>query len=216
MPLLARNITLLALDRFTRASGGRVRGKTLLQKQLFFVGELAGIDLGYRAHYYCPYSDTLVDAVVEVKNLGFVQEYGSGSGRDGENGSSESRRYDYELTDEGKSAVSWLKAHYPVEAENVVRAAERILSKGNPDRSTLINAAKTLWIMQEQKRPMAPREIAEQAKNYSWPVTEEQAHQAIEFLASLDLFGGLSTGNDDRRKLPQTQGQSHKTGSMHS
>ncbi|MGH7863196.1 MAG: hypothetical protein ACREOS_13305, partial [Candidatus Dormibacteraceae bacterium] len=175
MPLLARNITLLALDRFTRASGGRVRGKTLLQKQLFFVGEIAGIDLGYRAHYYGPYSDTLADAVIELKNLGFVREYGLGSGRDSENGSPEARRYDYELTDEGKSAVSWLQSRYPGEATRVVQAAERILNRGNPDRSTLIYAAKTLWIIHEQKRSMTSSEVAEQAQRFAWPVGEEQA-----------------------------------------
>ena len=43
------------------ASGGHIQGKTKLQKLVYFTGALTGMldGLGYRAHYYGPFSPTV-------------------------------------------------------------------------------------------------------------------------------------------------------------
>ena len=47
------------------ALGGQVRGKTKLQKMVYFAGILTGAieELGYRPHYYGPYSSEVTDAM---------------------------------------------------------------------------------------------------------------------------------------------------------
>jgi uncharacterized protein YwgA len=41
------------------AMGSEIQGKTKLQKTVYFLGLMTGCldDLGYRAHFYGPYSD---------------------------------------------------------------------------------------------------------------------------------------------------------------
>src|SRR5579863_10430213 len=85
------------------AMGGQIQGRTKLQKTIYFLGILTGnIDeLGYRAHYYGPYSDTVAAAVNRLKALGFVEEGSLQTGMVGEDGF-EIARHDFTLTEQGK------------------------------------------------------------------------------------------------------------------
>ena len=51
--------------------GGEIKGKTLLQKTVYFLGVLTdSIDqLAYRAHFYGPYSQDVVDACSRLRAL---------------------------------------------------------------------------------------------------------------------------------------------------
>ena len=51
-----------------RAFDGTMRGKTLLQKRLYFVSVILGVDLGYEPHYYGPYSEEVATANTEFEN----------------------------------------------------------------------------------------------------------------------------------------------------
>ena len=51
----AENLILLILAQ----ENGRLSGKTLLQKQAYFVSELLGFNLGFKPHYYGPYSEEI-------------------------------------------------------------------------------------------------------------------------------------------------------------
>ena len=42
---------------------GVLHGRTLLQKRIYFASVLAKEELGFRPHYYGPYSQTVADAV---------------------------------------------------------------------------------------------------------------------------------------------------------
>src|ERR1039458_3843717 len=85
------------------ASGGNIQGRTKLQKTVYFVGALTGSlpNLGYRAHYYGPFSGEVVAAVKELQGLGFLQQSSATSGSVDPDGF-EVARYDYSLTPEGR------------------------------------------------------------------------------------------------------------------
>ncbi len=193
MALLARNIVLIAIDRFADAAGGRVRGKTLLQKQLYFVSVLASVELGYRAHYCGPYSDAVADAIVELKNLGFVQEYGPGVVSDGDTRIYETRRYDYELTDNGRTALGWLRSRYPRESQRIVDAAQKILERRAPEPTCLITVAKVHWILRYDGGLLSDSEIVRHAVKLSWAIDEGAVCQAKVFLEDLGLLDQLRT-----------------------
>jgi uncharacterized protein YwgA len=84
------------------ASGGRIQGRTKLQKVVYFAGVLTGMHehLGYRAHYYGPYSSTVTAAVDELRALGFLEQRIASGGAIDSKGF-EVARYDYALTDCG-------------------------------------------------------------------------------------------------------------------
>src|SRR6266498_1650474 len=83
-----------------KAFGGSVRGKTMLQKRMYFLSVMLGVNLGYGAHYYGPYSGEVASANVDLKALGFLEERSSLWGVD--HRGFEMARYDYELTKAGK------------------------------------------------------------------------------------------------------------------
>ncbi len=70
------------------AYNGELQGRTKLQKTVYFLGVFTESldDLGYRPHYYGPYSAAVADAVSRLKALGFVMEYTLGSGAVGAGG----------------------------------------------------------------------------------------------------------------------------------
>src|SRR5579872_2376708 len=85
-------------------SGGEIWGRTKLQKTIYFLGILTGNleDLGYRAHYYGPYSDSVTAAVARLKALGFVSESSLHTGAVSDDGF-EIARHELVMTEEGKS-----------------------------------------------------------------------------------------------------------------
>jgi uncharacterized protein YwgA len=64
--MLARDVLVLAYKAFD----GDMRGKTLLQKRVYFLSVVLGMDLGYEAHYYGPYSEQVASLNSELKALG--------------------------------------------------------------------------------------------------------------------------------------------------
>ena len=81
------------------AFDGRITGRTVLQKWIYFLSEMLDENHGFNPHYYGPYSAQVAEANSELKALGYVDEdrtiYGwSHYGF-------EMARYDYSLTDDG-------------------------------------------------------------------------------------------------------------------
>src|SRR5437016_3161878 len=85
------------------AAGGKVQGRTKLQKLVYFAGVLTNMldDLGYRAHYYGPYSSRVTAATEELRSLGFLEQRTAAAGVVDPHGF-EIARYDYTLTEDGK------------------------------------------------------------------------------------------------------------------
>lgn len=119
------------------ARGGKLQGRTLLQKEGYFVALLSNspIDLGYKAHYYGPYSATVDGTLTQLKNLGFVEEASTGFGI--VSGGFEMRRYDYRLTDDGRKVLQSFEQSPEYKA--IEEAAHKIREAGEPNYVELVN-----------------------------------------------------------------------------
>ena len=51
-----------------------LRGRTLLQKKVYFLSELMKVDLGFSAHYYGPYSGSVAGNLASLVSHGFIKE----------------------------------------------------------------------------------------------------------------------------------------------
>ena len=183
--MLLRNSILMLLDAFD----GSIRGKTLLQKRLFFLQELLSepLPMGFRAHYFGPYSDTISEEVGMLRSSGLVEEAAQSFGTIDPRGFERSR-YDYRLTEDGKAAVAFLKLRYPEEAQCVQEAVARLRSAGDPDYMELSIAAKAYFILRNAgDETLELSDVAKEAKKFGWDVTEQQIKKAAEFLQKLDL-----------------------------
>jgi uncharacterized protein YwgA len=147
------------------AIGGQIGGRTKLQKTVYFLGVFTGEleQLGYRAHFYGPYSDLVANAVSRLKSLAFVTESTIGTGSIGADGF-EISRHDFSLTEEGR-AIASEKAHSnPGEWTKILEAVTRFKTAGDIDYMRMSVAAKTYFMLRESGKPATSVELSESAK----------------------------------------------------
>lgn len=179
-----REVILVLLDAY----GEGVHGRTLLQKISYFADVIADLDLGFRAHYYGPYSPVVEQAVGELKGLGFVSEQAIGFGVVQNPNFGEMMRFDYQLTPDGKAVVEDIKKRTPEECKVLGDIVRRIKDAGNPGYRELSLAAKTFFILKRQGKPATTAELEKEAPRFSWQLPQESVRKAIEFLSKLDLI----------------------------
>ena len=174
----------LAMDAF----GGSVVGKTLLQKRMYFIAVILGDDYGHRAHYYGPYSDDVADSLVQLVQMGAVDEQAEVFGVDEDTGFAR-QRYAYCLTKKGHEAVSHLAEWEPGLANQVREAATHVLkASGRMDYKDLSIAAKVYLIFKQRDDIPSPDDIVSEAQRLSWAISTEQITGAIAFLKRLGVL----------------------------
>jgi len=178
----ARQVVLLVVNEV----GDRANGKTFIQKLCFFVSKLTGNPLGFRPHYYGPYSEEVAGELSFLVGGGFLAESRKGSGVAGDGGW-EIARYDYQMTEKGREALKFLDEKYRNECEQVRSALMRVLAAGAVDYVDLSLAAKTVWIRDSDGPSLNTDGIAGAALRFGWQVTGAQVDRATEFLRKLDL-----------------------------
>ncbi len=176
-----RNVVLLAYKAF----GGTVKGKTMLQKRVYFLSVFLGTDLGYEAHYYGPYSEAVATANLEMKSLGYLSEAVAGWGVDQRG--FELARYDYRLTEVGMR-ITDRKASLHPELWNKIEAAAKVVNEaGNLDYMELSIAAKAYYILTRMNHKATLEDIANMLPKFGWNVSKEELQKATEFLQKADL-----------------------------
>jgi uncharacterized protein YwgA len=170
------------------AMGGEIRGKTKLQKTVYFLGVLSKMeeDLEYRPHFYGPYSAEVAGAVQRLRALGFANQTSAGCGAVDSAGF-EVARYDLALTEEGRQIAEGKARKNPEEWETIKEAAQKIQGAKDQDYMKLSIAAKTKFMLGQQKGPVRFGDLVKQAKGFGWSITTEEVREAAEFLQSLGL-----------------------------
>jgi uncharacterized protein YwgA len=178
----SRDVVLLLIEAY-----GGIRGRTLLQKICYFADVKVSLGLGFRPHYYGPYSATVEEALGELKALGFVSEEIIGYGVVQNPGFGEFRRYDYRLTKDGERIVNQVKANYPDIYRRISEIAQWIKDCGNPDYRELSLAAKTCFILKKQDKPVTFAELEREARKFNWDLPTDSINKAVECLNKLRL-----------------------------
>jgi len=176
-----RDVLLLAY----RAFGGTIKGKTMLQKRVYFLSVFLNTDLGYEAHYYGPYSEGVATTNLEMKSLGYLSESVAGWGVDQRG--FEMSRHDYQLTDAG-ARVANRKAALQTELWTRIETAAKVVNEaGNLDYMELSIAAKAYYILTEMNHKATLEEIAKMLPKFGWKVDKEELQKATEFLQKVRL-----------------------------
>ncbi|MBA4064276.1 MAG: hypothetical protein C0501_11290 [Isosphaera sp.] len=171
------------------AAGGEIRGRTKLQKMVYFAGALTGDPrrLGYRAHYYGPYSAEVADAVEELRGLKFLEQRAAGAGTTDEHGF-EIARYDYTLTEEGRQVAAEKAAAAPAEWPRIRAAVEKLAAAPVRDYVRLAIAAKTHLLTRQAGRGLAGEALRAETAAHGWKAfTDEQYDEALQFLEAVGL-----------------------------
>lgn len=176
-------IFLVMLDH----AGGRVRGKTLIQKRAFFLNRALNLGLRYKPHYYGPYSPDLDSAIGQAKALGFVEQNIIGFGFDGETGF-EVKRFDFTLTPDGKEVVQDLKSRQAKECRGIQEVLDKMHMAGDENYVSLSVAAKTIHILSQKDEPLTQKDIITEAKQFGWEISERNMEMAVDFMKNLGLI----------------------------
>lgn len=180
-----RDVVLLTLDAF----GGQISGKTRLHKAIYFLGELTATtqQLGYRAHYYGPYSGKVDNALDELASIGLldrkVQRYGYAGDR-----GFEKVRYDFELTEDGKVVAQHKRSQSQDAAETIDGLISRLKEAGDLGYVQMATAAKLRYLVEQSDKALSYPEISELANTFGWALSNEDINQAVSFLQQLDLI----------------------------
>ncbi|MBV8383897.1 MAG: hypothetical protein JOZ63_14910 [Planctomycetaceae bacterium] len=170
------------------AMGAEIQGKTKLQKTVYFLGLMTGCveDLGYRAHFYGPYSDEVADAVGWLRTIGAVDQTSSGVGTVDDSGF-EIRRYDFRLNEQGRRFAEATSRRYPDLWQKLREAAGLLKRSGDLDYVKLSIAAKTYFMLQETEGQASEKDLAALATRFGWEVTPQQVRDAASYLERLGL-----------------------------
>jgi uncharacterized protein len=165
------------------ALGGEIKGKTKLQKIVYFLGLATGHEdeLGYRPHFYGPYSDEVASAVERLKVLGFLDQTVAGVGTVDSRGF-EVARHDYCLNESGKSvaeAKSRLLAEDWSSMKEAAKAGKQLLGR---DYMQLSIAAKTFFMLREKQGRASMKDLESLAPRFGWSVSAEQIRDAAKVL----------------------------------
>lgn len=171
------------------AAEGQIKGRTKLQKTVYFAGALSGMleNLGYRAHFFGPYSGEVAAAVDELRGLGFLDQNISSGGAINPQGF-EIARYDYSLTEDGKE-VAELKAEENPEIWKKIKKAIQKLKKAKADDYVQLSyAAKAYFMIRKTKQPYTAEDLARMTPQFGWKVDDEQMKRSTQLLVDLGLI----------------------------
>ncbi len=169
------------------AAGGHVRGRTRLQTTVYFVGILAEQiqNLGYRPHYYGPFSPAVAGAIQELRGLRFLEQRISPEETADESGF-EMTRYDYLLTDAGKQVAEEKATLWPEEWARIADAVRRLESSEVKDYVRLAIAAKTDLVRRHAEASLPPEALKAKAAEHGWKAfTDRQYAEALNFLETV-------------------------------
>lgn len=182
-----RDFVLLAY----RAFDGHMRGKTTLQKRVYFLAVKLKYDLGYGPHYYGPYSSEVSDINDELKSLGYLEESVSNWGVN--SCGFEISRYDYELTEDGDRIVERKKDQYPDWWQKISQTAGLMKEADPLSYMELSIAAKAYFILDRERDGSADIEtIKTIARKFGWSCTEDDLEKAASFLERVDLISRVN------------------------
>ena len=162
-----------------------IRGRTLLQKKLYFLSKLKGVDHGFRPHYYGPYSSLVAENLDILVSARFLNEVTETFETD-QNIFGEIRRHTYYLTPDGDTVMEEIRKED--EYANWKQALDTLNSHPVArDFNTLSIAAKVYYIVNRQGRSTT-EQIQEVAKEYDWDIDDSQIENVRSFLEDLSLI----------------------------
>ena len=162
-----------------------LRGRTTLQKKLYFLSILERVDLGFGPHYYGPYSSLVAENLDILVSARFLKEVTETFSTD-QNIFGEIRRHTYSLTPDGDIIMK------EIQQEAEYTDWKQILDTLNSqplasDFNTLSIAAKVYYIVNRQGRTTT-EQIQEVAKEYDWNIDDSQIDNVRSFLEDLLLI----------------------------
>lgn len=156
-----------------------LRGRTLLQKKIYFLSVLKREDLEFRPHYYGPYSRLVASSLDTLVGVGFLKEM-TETFPAREKIFGEVRRHTYSLTDHGETAMREIEKEKSYEEWK--EAVERLNAQSLSDDFNRLSIAAKVHYIASEKKNVTSEQIRNTAEQYNWKITDSEIGEVIKFL----------------------------------
>ena len=167
--------------------GEELRGRTLLQKKIYFLSVLCKENFGFSAHYYGPYSSFVAEHLDGLVNYGVIKEVTESftTASVERNAFGEIRRHTYSLTPDAEKIweATQQKPKFQKWNKELRSINEQEISQ---DFNKLSIAAKVHYIVSWQGENTV-EEVNQVAEEYGWDVGEDDIESVLSFLEKLGL-----------------------------
>jgi uncharacterized protein YwgA len=164
--------------------GGKISSKTKIHKLCYFYSICSNRDMGFRPHYYGPFSPQVEQALDELEGIGLVDKKVDHLGESSEG--FEIKRYDYIINEYGKEVEALIKDSQ--EKQELKNFLGMIREAGDPGYLDLSIAAKAHFIFKKENRAITPDEIQKKARGFGWNIGPAAIRRAEKLLSQLELI----------------------------
>ena len=170
-----------------RSAERPIDGRTALQKLSYFASLRTNDDMGFRAHFYGPYSPLVASTLSDLVTLDYVQESKRLTGQD-------RLLYSYELTDDGNVLARRIERDVPREFSEVTKAVTTCESIVGNDIDALSWAAKVFFILKLNNREISYKRVRDEGERLGWKLTNGQVETGTRLLEALNLAQASRSG----------------------
>lgn len=164
-----------------------VRGRTRLQKLLYFVCEKLAVDARYSPHYYGPYSDEVARATQSLVARGLVREEVQSVNSAGP---FEGRLHAYTAADPGRELLEVIRKEHREDYQRASAELARLL-EGNPSTRALAVASKLHMVVGKSSGPVRVTDLERRAAKFGWRVSPADVSAGVRFLIDRHFVKGV-------------------------
>ncbi|MGP8070197.1 MAG: hypothetical protein ACLP5V_09930 [Candidatus Bathyarchaeia archaeon] len=157
-----------------------IQGRTAVQKLGYFASIVLGLDLGYTAHYYGPYSPLLASYLQNFVGSDYIEESGRQTALD-------RVVYSYSMTDDGSALAKQLQNQHAKEFAIIKQIVEKCQEIAGGNTNVLSWAAKVHYILSAEKTSITSDQAVSIAKTFGWKLSEEEVKSGVKLLTALSL-----------------------------
>lgn len=160
-----------------KANEGRIEGRTLVQKLVYFLARVYKLPLSQQPHFraglYGPYSKDVASELLKLVALDFLSEETKVT-------SVGNLIYTYSLTEDGEKVLQKILTEHQEEYYLIKKFVDKI---GREKSEDLIVASKIHYIVEEDPQLISdPEKIVSKAENYGWEIKLEEIDKSIKIL----------------------------------
>ena len=175
-------------------NSGEIKGRTKLQKLVFFANELLQLDISYRPYYFGPFSDDVAISVDYLRALKMITETEEHFPDMNFGNSYEAVRYSYRLTPSGKDYFEYLSKNYSEKISVLDKIIKAVNNYQGSEASykELSIAAKVYYMLNNMNifsatstNETLSKRFQSEAKELGWALSTEQIEKSFSLLKAI-------------------------------
>ena len=161
-------------------SNGPLGGRTVIQKIAYFVSVKAHLNLGYKPHYYGPYSPILADVIEHLATAGYLTERPSITANN-------RVMYTYSLTEDGNELTNEIQNRDKKTHAKVRYVVDRCHRIANNNANILSWAAKVHFLLSRQGNAIGYEDAIKTGKEFGWDLSRKEIDSGGKLLIGMGL-----------------------------